>query len=222
LIPAEDTLTDIARRRLAAIREFSDLGAGFRIAALDLELRGAGNLLGAQQSGQIDAIGFDLYTQMLERTVRELKGEPVEDEVSTAINLGVDIRIPEDYIYDMSQRLRTYKRISSAESEEELADIHAEIADRYGPIPETVENLFEYSRLRREASKLGIISIDREGDRLAVKFTEQAKIDPDKLIAMVSSGEAAFTPSGVLRIGLDAQDDAAVFDEVRELLTHLR
>jgi transcription-repair coupling factor (superfamily II helicase) len=218
LIPAEDTLTDIARRRLAAIREFSDLGAGFRIAALDLELRGAGNLLGAQQSGQIDAIGFDLYTQMLERTVRELKGEPVEDEVSTAINLGVDIRIPEDYIYDMSQRLRTYKRISSAESEEELADVHAEIADRYGPIPETVENLFEYSRLRREASKLGIISIDREGDRLAVKFTEQAKIDPDKLIAMVSEGSASFAPSGVLKISLRSEEDAALFAEVRDLL----
>ncbi len=222
LIPAEDTLTDIARRRLAAIREFSDLGAGFRIAALDLELRGAGNLLGAQQSGQIDAIGFDLYTQMLERTVRELKGEPVEDELSTAINLGVDIRIPEDYVYDMSQRLRTYKRISSAESEGELADVHAEIADRYGPIPETVENLFEYSRLRREASKLGIISIDREGDRLAVKFTEQAKIDPDKLIAMVSEGSASFAPSGVLKISLASQDDAALFDEVRGLLNHLR
>src|SRR6266705_932858 len=190
LLPPEIELTPVARRRLAALKEFSDLGAGFKIAALDLELRGAGNLLGAQQSGQIDAIGFDLYTQMLERTVRELKGEPVEDEVSTAINLGVDIRIPEDYIYDMSQRLRTYKRISSAESEDELADMHAEIADRYGPIPETVENLFEYSRLRREASKLGIISIDREGDRLAVKFTEQAKIDPDKLIAMVSEGSA--------------------------------
>lgn len=222
LIPAEDTLTDIARRRLAAIREFSDLGAGFRIAALDLELRGAGNLLGAQQSGQIDAIGFDLYTQMLERTVRELKGEPVEDEVSSAINLGIDIRIPEDYIYDMSQRLRTYKRISSAESEEELADVHAEIADRYGPIPETIENLFEYSRLRREASKLGIISIDREGDRLAVKFTEQAKIDPEKLIALVSSGSASFAPSGVLKLGLRAEDDAAVFDEVRALLNQLR
>ncbi|MFY9571495.1 MAG: transcription-repair coupling factor, partial [Blastocatellia bacterium] len=222
LIPTEDSLTDIARRRLAAIREFSDLGAGFRIAALDLELRGAGNLLGAQQSGQIDAIGFDLYTQMLERTVRELKGEPVDDEVSAAINLGVDIRIPEDYIYDMSQRLRTYKRVSSAESEEELADVQAEIGDRYGPIPETIENLFEYSRLRREASKLGIISIDREGDRLAVKFTEQAKIDPDKLIALVSSGSASFTPSGVLKVGLESQDDAAVFVEVRELLNHLR
>ena len=218
LIPAEDTLTDIARRRLAAIREFSDLGAGFRIAALDLELRGAGNLLGSQQSGQIDAIGFDLYTRMLERTVRELKGEPVEDEVSTAINLGVDIRIPEDYIYDMSQRLRTYKRISSAESENELSDVHAEIADRYGPIPETVENLFEYSRLRREASKLGIISIDREGERLAVKFTEQAKIDPDKLIAMVSEGSASFAPSGVLRVSLASKDDAALFTEVRDLL----
>ena len=222
LIPNEESLTDIARRRLAAIREFSDLGAGFRIAALDLELRGAGNLLGAQQSGQIDAIGFDLYTQMLERTVRELKGEPVEDEVSTTINLAVDIRIPEDYIYDMSQRLRTYKRISSAESESELADVHAEIEDRYGPIPETIENLFEYARLRREASKLGIISIDREGDRLAVKFSEQAKINADKLIAMISEGAASFAPSGVLKIGLESQDDAAVFDEVRELLNRLR
>jgi len=218
LIPAEDTLTDLARRRLAAIREFSDLGAGFRIAALDLELRGAGNLLGAQQSGQIDAIGFDLYTQMLERTVRELKGEPVEDEVSTAINLGIDIRIPEDFIYDMSQRLRTYKRVSSAESEEELADVHAEIADRYGPIPETVENLFEYSRLRRETSKLGIISIDREGDRLAVKFSEEAKIDPEKLVALVSEGAASFAPSGVLKISLESQDDRALFAEVRSLL----
>jgi transcription-repair coupling factor (superfamily II helicase) len=222
LIPSEEELTPIARRRLAAIREFSDLGAGFRIAALDLELRGAGNLLGGQQSGHIDSIGFDLYTQMLERTVRELKGEQVEDEVSTAINLGVSIRIPEEYIYDASQRLRTYKRISSADSEEELADIHAEIADRYGPITETVENLFEYARLRREASRLGVVSIDREGDRLAVKFSERAKVDPDKLIAMVSAGAASFTPAGVLKLKLASQDDAAVFEEVRQLLDQLR
>jgi transcription-repair coupling factor (superfamily II helicase) len=222
LIPSEEGLTPIARRRLAAIREFSDLGAGFRIAALDLELRGAGNLLGGQQSGHIDAIGFDLYTQMLERTVRELKGDTIEDEVSTAINLGVSIRIPEEYIYDASQRLRTYKRISSAENEAELADIHAEIADRYGPITETVENLFEYARLRREASRLGVVSIDREGDRLAVKFSEQAKIDPDKLIAMMSGGTASFTPAGVLKVKLSSEDDEAVFAEVRDLLDRLR
>ncbi len=222
LIPSEDGLTDIARRRLAAIREFSDLGAGFRIAALDLELRGAGNLLGGQQSGHIEAIGFDLYTQMLERTVRELKGEPVEDEVSAAINLGVDIRIPEEYIYDVSQRLRTYKRISSAQSEEELSDIHAEIEDRYGPQTKSVENLFEYARLRREASRLRILSIDREGDRLTVKFSEQAKIDPDKLISLVSSSDASFTPSGVLKIGFNSQADEAIFAEVRDLLNRLK
>ncbi|MFP5263484.1 MAG: transcription-repair coupling factor [Blastocatellia bacterium] len=221
LIPSEEGLTPIARRRLAAIREFSDLGAGFRVAALDLELRGAGNLLGGEQSGQIDVIGFDLYTQMLERTVRELKGEPIEDEISTAINLGVDIRIPEDYIYDMSQRLRTYKRVSSAESEEELADVHAEISDRYGPIPETIENLFEFARLRREASRLGVVSVDREGDRLAVKFSEQAKVNPDKLISLVSSGAATFTPSGVLKVALKSQEDAALFAEVRDLLNRL-
>jgi transcription-repair coupling factor (superfamily II helicase) len=222
LIPTEDSLTDIARRRLAAIREFSDLGAGFRIAALDLELRGAGNLLGGQQSGHIDAIGFDLYTQMLERTVRELKGQPIEDETSTAINLGVDIRIPEEFIYDMSQRLRTYKRISSAENEEALADIHAEITDRYGAIPESVENLFEYARLRREASKLAVVSIDREGERLAVKFSEKAKIDPDKLIEMVASGDATFTPAGVMKVSLKAVSDTEIFTEVRELFNRLR
>jgi transcription-repair coupling factor (superfamily II helicase) len=222
LIPTEDGLTDIAKRRLAAIREFSDLGAGFRIAALDLELRGAGNLLGGQQSGHIDAIGFDLYTQMLQRTVAELKGEALEDEVSAAINLGVDIRIPEDYIYDVSQRLRTYKRVSSAEGEEELADVRSEIEDRYGPIPETVDSLFQYARLRREASRLGVMSIDREGDRLAVKFSEKAGIDPDKLIALVSEGGATFAPSGVLKLRLTSGEDAEVFAEVRGMLTRLR
>jgi transcription-repair coupling factor (superfamily II helicase) len=221
LIPSEEGLSPIARRRLAAIREFSDLGAGFRIAALDLELRGAGNLLGGEQSGHIDAVGFDLYTQMLERSVREMKGEAVEDEVSTSLNLGVDIRIPEEYIYDVSQRLRTYKRISSAESEEELSDMRAEIADRYGPIPETVDSLFEYSRLRRESSLLGIISIDREGERLAVKFSEKAKIDPDKLISMISVGNATFTPAGVLKVSLRSQEDKEVFDELRVLLGQL-
>jgi transcription-repair coupling factor (superfamily II helicase) len=222
LIPSEEELTPVARRRLAAIREFSDLGAGFRIAALDLELRGAGNFLGAEQSGHIESVGFDLYTQMLERAVRELKGEAIEDEISTAVNLGVDIRIPEQYIYDVSQRLRAYKRISSAQSEGELSDIHSEMADRYGQIPETVENLFEYARLRREASRMGVVSIDREQDRLAIKFSEQARIDPDKLIEYVSLSEAQFTPGGVLKMKSAAGDDKAIFAQVRALFDQLR
>ena len=141
LIPGEGELSPIAKRRLAAIREFSDLGAGFRIAALDLELRGAGNLLGGQQSGHMDTLGFDLYTQMLERTVAELRGEVVEDETSVSINLGVDVAIPDEYISDMGQRLRTYKRVSSSRDEDTLTNIRRETQDRYGRLPESVEQL---------------------------------------------------------------------------------
>src|SRR5215468_4588820 len=167
LIPGEQELTPIARRRLSAIREFSDLGAGFRLAALDLELRGAGNILGGQQSGHLDALGFDLYTKMLERTIAELRGEEVADETTVSLNLGIDVSIPQDYISEASQRLRTYKRISSAENEETLSHIHSELQDRYGRIPGSVENLFEYGRLRRLAEGMRIVSIDKTSDGVA-------------------------------------------------------
>jgi len=226
LIPSEHELTPIARKRLAAIREFSDLGAGFRIAALDLELRGAGNLLGGQQSGHIDAIGFDLYTTMLERTVQELRGEEIEEDISTQLNLGVDVRIPDDYIADMSQRLRTYKRISSAHSDDELSRIHEEIGDRYGRMPESVENLFLYARVRREAQSLGIVSIDRIGDNLSIKLGEKARIEPENLMQLLAENKAAtFSPSGVLKIKLDSAPGAKeqqVFSVLNEVLNRLR
>src|SRR6266496_4055451 len=132
LLPPEIELTSVARRRLAALKEFSDLGAGFKIAALDLELRGAGNLLGGEQSGHIEAIGFDLYTQMLERTVRELKGEVAAEEVETQLNLGLNIRIPAEYIPQENQRLRMYKRVAGVETEPQLNDVRGELQDRYG------------------------------------------------------------------------------------------
>jgi transcription-repair coupling factor (superfamily II helicase) len=201
LIPSEAELTAIARRRLAAIREFSDLGAGFRVAALDLELRGAGNLLGGEQSGHMDALGFDLYTQMLERTVAELRGEQVEDETSVSINLGVDVSIPEDYINDMGQRLRTYKRIASARDDDALEQIRRETEDRYGRLPESVERLFAYARLRRTAEETGVVSIDRTPTGLALKLKETARVSPDKLLALIAGGAgASFSPSGVLRV----------------------
>ncbi|HMQ02679.1 MAG TPA: transcription-repair coupling factor [Pyrinomonadaceae bacterium] len=201
LIPSELELTPIARRRLSAIREFSDLGAGFRLAALDLELRGAGNILGGQQSGHLDALGFDLYTKMLERTIAEIRGEDVADDVSVSINLGIDVSIPKDYMAEASQRLRTYKRISSAQGEEDLVRIHAEIEDRYGRIPPQVENLFEYGRLRKIADEMRILSIDRSRDGIAIKLSEDARISPDKLLEYLSENpDARFSPSGVLRI----------------------
>lgn len=227
LIPSERELTPVARRRLAAIREFSDLGAGFRIAALDLELRGAGNLLGGQQSGHIDAIGFDLYTQMLERTVSELRGEEIVEDVNTQLNLGLDTRIPEEYISDMSQRLRTYKRIASARSDDELQRIRDEIADRYGRWPESVENLLAYAQARREAEALGILSIDRVGDSLSVKLGDKARVEPERLLDFLRAHpEANFSPNGVLKIRAAAGDesDAAgrIFGLLDDLLCGLR
>jgi transcription-repair coupling factor (superfamily II helicase) len=207
LIPSELELTPIARRRLSAIREFSDLGAGFRIAALDLELRGAGNILGGQQSGHLDALGFDLYTKMLERTIQEMRGDEIADETSVSINLSVDVSIPQEYISETSQRLRTYKRISSAETEDELRNIYAEIQDRYGKLPESVDNLFEYARLRKLAERMRVVSIDKTKDGLAIKLSENARVAPEKLMEFLSKNETAnFSPSGILRVVIDVEN----------------
>ncbi|HKO35413.1 MAG TPA: transcription-repair coupling factor [Pyrinomonadaceae bacterium] len=223
LIPAEQELSPIARRRLAAIREFSELGAGFRIAALDLELRGAGNLLGGQQSGHMDALGFDLYTQMLERTVSELRGEQVEDETSVTINLAIDVAIPETYVSDMGQRLRTYKRVSSARDEEALTAIRAETEDRYGRIPESVEHLFAYARLRQAAEDVGVVSIDRAPGGIAFKLSEKARVAPEKLMEMVRLRDgASFTPSGVLRLELSEEERDEVLAVARRVLLQIR
>jgi transcription-repair coupling factor (superfamily II helicase) len=223
LIPGEQELSPIAKRRLAAIREFSDLGAGFRIAALDLELRGAGNLLGGQQSGHMDALGFDLYTQMLERTVSELRGEAVEDETSVTINLGVDVAIPDEYISDMGQRLRTYKRVSSVRDEEALSAIRNETRDRYGRLPEPVEQLFGYALLRMLAEDLGVLSVDRTNDGVALKFSEKARISPERLAAFINAGEGrGFSPTGVLKVSLNDDEYDQLLDTVRGVLAEIR
>ena len=220
LIPSELELTPIARRRLSAIREFSDLGAGFRIAALDLELRGAGNILGGQQSGQLDALGFDLYTKMLERTIQELKGETVEDETSVSINLGVDLAIPQDYISETSQRLRTYKRISSAESETVLGQIYTEISDRYGVMPDSVNNLFDYARLRKTAEQMHVVSVDKAQNGLAIKLGEKAKVAPEKLMEFLSKNATAnFSPNGILRVEVKVEN---LIEAARKVLEEIQ
>jgi transcription-repair coupling factor (superfamily II helicase) len=161
LIPPETELTEIARRRLAALKEFSDLGAGFKIAALDLELRGAGNMLGGEQSGHIEAVGFEMYTSMLEEAVRKIKGEEEKPaHAGTSINLGISVRIDSSYIPEENQRLRMYKRIAGAEDEASLADVRAELQDRYGDPPESVLNLLAAGSLRLLCERLGIAQLD--------------------------------------------------------------
>ncbi len=172
LLPSEIELTPIARRRLAALKEFSDLGAGFKIAALDLELRGAGNMLGGEQSGHIEAIGFELYTQMLDRAVREMKGEMPEEEIATQLNLGLNIRIPAEYIPEENQRLRMYKRVAGVEREAQLHDVRAELIDRYGEPPRAVRNLLEYAELKLVAVRVGVNAIERKREQVSIKFRQ--------------------------------------------------
>jgi transcription-repair coupling factor (superfamily II helicase) len=199
LVPPETVLSEIARKRLSAMKEFSELGAGFRIAALDLELRGAGNLLGRQQHGHIEAVGFDMYTQMLERAVSKLKGEEVAPELRTALNLGLDLRIPQEFIPTENLRLRTYKRVSSIRSDEERNDVARELADRFGKLPGSVENLLDYAVLKSICERLRISTVERQGSRLAIRFHAETTLDPAALVKVVRSREGIkLDPSGVL------------------------
>ena len=210
LIEPDTELTEVARKRLAALKEFSDLGAGFRIAALDLELRGAGNLLGGEQHGHINAIGFDMYIRMLEDTVRELRGEEVAPEIHSALNLGLDLRIPSGYISDENQRLRAYKRIAQSATAEERVKLEQELADRYGPVPDDIRYLMRYSAIKTMAEKIGIEAIDRRGPVLNVKFHEKTTVDGEKLMALVAATRGAqFTPAGVLRLPMEGVVTAA-------------
>ena len=208
LIPPEISLSAVARKRLAAIREFSDLGSGFRVAALDLEIRGAGNLLGGEQSGHIDAIGFEMYMKLLEQAVRELKGEEVDDEARASVNLGIDIRIDEDYVPDMAQRLVVYRKVAAARSETEIGEVLDEIADRYGPLRDSVLNLAAYGRIRVMADKLGVESLDRQGNAVVMKFRDGAQKashppDPTKVLAVLRRRpDVTLAPPSSLRLNL--------------------
>jgi transcription-repair coupling factor (superfamily II helicase) len=201
LVPPGKELSETARKRLAALKEFSELGAGFKIAALDLELRGAGNLIGGEQHGHINAVGFDMYLKLLEDTVHELKGEEVPLEVRTSMNLGLDIRIPTEYISEEHQRLRAYKRIAEATDRQKADLILAEMKDRYGPPPGMVSNLVEFSVLKSLAERTGIESIDRRQGFLNLKFHPESRIDPTRLMDLVRRTPGAqFTPAGILRL----------------------
>ncbi len=223
LVPDDGELTEVARKRLAALKEFSDLGSGFKIAALDLELRGAGNLLGGEQHGHIASVGYETYVKLLEETARELRGEAVAPELHSSLNLGLDIRIPPAYIADEQQRLRAYKRIADAGSAEKAQALLEELADRYGPPPETVRLLVEFSLLKSLAERCGIESIDRRAGQAFIKFHPGAPIEPRRLMELVSSTpQAQFTPAGVLRLPLPQGDAPALLDFLRRLLGGLR
>jgi transcription-repair coupling factor (superfamily II helicase) len=203
LVPADRALTPDSRARLEALQEFTELGAGFRIAGRDLEIRGAGNLLGAEQSGHIAALGIETYLKMLEETVREMKGETVEEAASVTLDLPVAMAIPKSYIADANLRMEIYRKLATAEqTPEEMA---AELADRFGPPPAAVRSLLEVAALKYEAERLRVQSIAAGAGRLTFRLRRDARIDVDRLIRFVAERPGStFSPSGVLTLELVA------------------
>jgi transcription-repair coupling factor (superfamily II helicase) len=199
LIPDEDSLTPDARKRLAAVREFSELGSGFRLAAMDLEIRGAGNLLGGEQSGHINAVGFELYMRLLEEAVRELKGERPAQEERPSLELRLNLRIPEHYIDEPAARIWLYKRIGAVRDQDSWERLRAEIIDRFGPLPRPVEHLLTAARLRLRAESLGVRSIVRKGTLVIIRFHETTPIRIESAVQVVKeSRDLSFSPDGDL------------------------
>jgi transcription-repair coupling factor (superfamily II helicase) len=199
LVPSDRVLPADARKRLDALRDFSELGAGFRIAARDLEIRGAGNMLGAEQSGHIAAVGIETYMRLLEETMRELRGEVVEDAPSATLDLPVPMAIPTDYIDNANLRMEVYRRISTAEVEPEA--ILAELRDRFGPPPQAVYQLLEVARLKRLAERLRVQSLSWVKGELVIRLRRDARINPERLVELVSTRpDASFSPNGILTL----------------------
>jgi transcription-repair coupling factor (superfamily II helicase) len=223
LAPAEEALSDPARKRLRAIQELSELGAGFRIAAQDLETRGAGNLLGKQQSGHIAAVGIDLYTQMMEEAMAELRGEEISHETDTLINMRTSAFIPEDYINDVSLRLAAYKEISSVGDEMQLRDLGDELRDRYGQLPEPVMNLLEIMSVKLIAKKAMVARIDAGRDVVNITFAEGANISPERIMLLLkkNKGKIRLVQEYTLQVALDDQSLRTAAGAVKKYLQEL-
>ena len=218
-------LSETARKRLAALREFSELGSGFKIAALDLELRGGGNLLGAEQHGQIAAVGFETYCRLLDEAVRKLDGEDIEEDVRTTMRLQLDLHIPTDFIVDETQRLQAYKRLAEISSGKQSDHLLAELRDRYGPVPEPVRSLAHYSAVKSRAEGMRIQSIERRRNRWTLSFREDSRVDEKRLMRFVADTPGVtFAPDGGLewqtRDG-NVMSAASVLGEIEELLGRL-
>ena len=193
LYKRDKMLKEVAEKRLAAIREFTDLGSGFKIAMRDLEIRGAGNLLGEEQHGHMEAVGYDLYCKMLNEAVKHLKGEMDEDTFTTTIDLNVDAFIPSSYIPNEYQKLDIYKRIATIENEEEMDDMLEELIDRFGDIPKKVQKLLNIALLKAMAHDVYVTAVEQKGEKYIFTMYEKAKVNPAKIPVIMAQYNGALT-----------------------------
>ena len=221
LIRSEKLLTDQAKKRLRAIDELSELGAGFRLAAHDLEIRGGGNILGSKQHGHIAALGFDLYCQMLETAIKEQRGQTIKTPINPLIDLALDARLSEHYISDTNQRLVMYKKVSSAESKEELEEITKEIIDRFGQLTESARRLIEVMEINVLAKRLRIMEIKRNQQVVQLKFDRDTPVDPAKLVAWVEKKRHRLLPDNNLSLTIENIEDDRICSDIYTILEAL-
>ncbi|MCM1027426.1 MAG: transcription-repair coupling factor [Roseburia sp.] len=227
----DKVLKEVAEKRLEAIREFTELGSGFKIAMRDLEIRGAGNLLGVRQHGHMEAVGYDLYCKMLNEAVQTLKGRTVKEDFATLIDLDVDAFIPPEYIVNEVQKLDIYKRIAGIENGKERDDMRDELLDRFGEIPKSVDNLLRIALIRVAAHNLYMTEIRGKNERILFHFRPDAEVDPLKIPALLRKyGQSlAFTAYGTpfftykyRRTGLVEKDAELLLGRTEELLGEMR
>lgn len=209
LIPGEHLLSQEAKKRLRVLMEYTELGAGFKIALHDLQIRGGGHILGPTQSGHVASVGYEMYLQLIEKTVQKLKGETKKEEVEPELNLNISAYIPEAYISDIHQRLSTYKKLSQVSSDAEIEDIREELRDRYGEIPSEVHQLMEVISLKQYLKRLGIRRVDMQDGYAIFSFSEENVISPGKMVDLVSKGwkRCKFTPDQRLYVQIRGIDD---------------
>jgi transcription-repair coupling factor (superfamily II helicase) len=221
LVPEHAALTEVAKKRLQVIAELTELGSGFKVAARDLEIRGAGNLLGPEQHGQIAAVGFDLYCRLIESTVRELKGEAAAESIDPSIRLDTEGYLPESYVEDPNVRLHLYKRLAGLSAPEEVPTFREELVDRFGQLPAQAERLLAAVGFRIQARLLAIREVDARGETIRLVFNESPPLAPAKVAALLSAeaDRLRYVPQDTLEYRVNGDDRIAL---VQSLLARLQ
>jgi transcription-repair coupling factor (superfamily II helicase) len=208
IVPPANALTDEARARIEALERHTELGSGFKIASLDLELRGAGDLLGGEQSGSVASVGFDLFCQMIADAVNELRGEEVVHDVDPELSFDVSALLPEDYVTDVGVRLSLYKRLASAVDEPQVADIAEEMEDRFGPPPEEARRLVQLMSLKTELRRLKVLGCEANARSVTLHLREDTPLDPKKILDLVRAPKSSYRITPDMRLTRRFDDGA--------------
>jgi transcription-repair coupling factor (superfamily II helicase) len=200
LVPPAREMTEDGRRRIAALQRLTELGSGFALATMDLEIRGAGELLGVEQSGEVAAVGYQMYVDLLEEAIHQLRGEPPRVDIDPELSLDVSCFIPEDHVPDTGQRLTAYKRLASAEDADEVREIAAELRDRFGPAPPPVENLVRAMELKTACRRLGALGLEATRKQVTVHLSDSTPLKPEKVLALVTAPKSPYRVTPDMRL----------------------